>query len=473
MIAGGATVGAFAATVAGDRVARSLGALIEPAASPRTPTYHSRPSLQIPALTVATHEVGVAPGLIFLAPYNAPKNAQAGALIADNQGQLIWEQPLANLVTTDFRVQTYKGRQALTWWQGLVEYGHGVGHYVIADASYVPLATVNAGNGLAGDLHEFLLTDRGTALLTSYVITHRDLRAVGGSASGTIQDAMFQEIDLATGKVLLEWHSLDHIPITDSYYPLSVDWDYVHLNSIAVDSDQNLLISARNTHTIYKIDRATGAIIWKLGGKHGDFSIASDAIFAWQHDARRQANGTLTLFDNGDRVSRAVVIDIDETHRRVTLQRAYTHPSKLYADSQGNVQVLPGGNVLVGWGAQPYISEFDSSGELLFDARLGTNYISYRAYRQPWTGRPAGAPTIVAERAGSHTDAYVSWNGDTRVARWVALTGTSPATLSPLGSVPRTGFETGMRLSRRVVKLAVRGVDASGATVGTSELIAV
>jgi hypothetical protein len=157
----------------------------------------------------------------------------------------------------------------------------------------------------------------------------------------------------------------------------------------------------------------------------------------------------------------------------VTLQRAYTHPSKLYADSQGNVQVLPGGNVLVGWGAQPYISEFDSSGELLFDARLGTNYISYRAYRQPWTGRPAGAPTIVAERAGSHTDAYVSWNGDTRVARWVALTGTSPATLSPLGSVPRTGFETGMRLSRRVVKLAVRGVDASGATVGTSELIAV
>jgi hypothetical protein len=473
MIAGGATVGAFAATVAGDRVARSLGALIEPAASPRTPTYHSRPSLQIPALTVATHEVGVAPGLIFLAPYNAPKNAQAGALIADNQGQLIWEQPLANLVTTDFRVQTYKGRQALTWWQGLVEYGHGVGHYVIADASYVPLATVNAGNGLAGDLHEFLLTDRGTALLTSYVITHRDLRAVGGSASGTIQDAMFQEIDLATGKVLLEWHSLDHIPITDSYYPLSVDWDYVHLNSIAVDSDQNLLISARNTHTIYKIDRATGAIIWKLGGKHGDFSIASDAIFAWQHDARRQANGTLTLFDNGDRVSRAVVIDIDETHRRVTLQRAYTHPSSLYATSQGNVQVLPNGNILVGWGAQPYISEFTAAGELVFDGRLGANYESYRAFRMPWTGQGIGSPAVATKRTPAQTTVYVSWNGDTRVTHWIALAGTSATTLTQVAAAARTGFETSIGLSPALTRLQIQGRDATGKPLATTNPTAI
>ncbi len=473
LIAGGAGAGAFALTASGDHVACTLGALIEPALAPRTPTYHTRPDLQIPALVVNTLGKGVAPGLIFLAPYNAPNNAQAGAVIVDDTGEPVWEQPLAQLVTTDFRVQTYNGRPVLTWWQGVIRLGHGVGDYVIADSSYTPLARINAGNGRSGDLHEFLLTDRGTALLTTYTIARRDLRAVGGSASGTIQDAMFQEIDIASGNVLLEWHSLDHIPISDSYWPLSADWDYVHVNSIAVDRDQNLLVSARNTHTIYKLDRTSGAIIWRLGGKHSDFAFTADADFAWQHDARRAPDGTITVFDNGDRLSRAIALDVDETRRRVTLRRSYSHPGNLHADSQGNVQVLPGGNVLVGWGAQPYVSEFAPSGELLFDAMLATDYVSYRAYRVPWTGTATGTPTVVTERAGTHTNAFVSWNGDTRVARWVALTGASAATLSPIGSVVRTGFETGMRLSRDVASLAVRGVDSSGATVGTSDLLAV
>jgi Arylsulfotransferase (ASST) len=473
LIAGGASAGAFALTASGDHVAHTLAGLIEPAPAPRAPTYHTRPDLKIPALVVTTLNSGVAPGLIFLAPYNAPNNAQAGAVIVDDSGEPIWEQPLAKLVTTDFRVQRYRGRPALTWWQGVVVLGHGLGHYVIADSSYTPLARVNAGNGRSGDLHEFLLTDRGTALLTTYAIVGHDLRSVGGSATGTIQDAMVQEIDIASGRVLLEWHSLDHIEIGDSYWPLSSDWDYVHLNSIAVDRDNNLLVSSRNTHTIYKLDRTSGAIIWRLGGKRSDFSFGTEADFAWQHDARRQPDGTITLFDNGERLSRAVALEVDETHRRVTLRRSYTHPTNLHADSQGNVQVLPGGNVLVGWGAQPYVSEFAPSGELLFDAMLATNYVSYRAYRIPWTGEGAGAPTIVTSRARSHTDAFVSWNGDTRVVRWIAMTGTSPSTLSAVGSVRRTGFETGMRLSRNLASVAVRGVDASGATVGTSDLVAV
>lgn len=473
LVAGGVSAGAVALTVSGDHVTRTLGALLEPATAPRTPAYHTRPDLRIPALSVTTFAKGVAPGLLFLAPYNAPNNAQAGAVIVDDSGEPVWEQPLARLVTTDFRVQAYRGRPVLTWWQGIIELGHGVGSYVIADSQYTPLARINAGNGRAGDLHEFLLTERGTALLTSYAVTHADLRTVGGSASATIQDAMFQEVDIATGKVLLEWHSLDHIPISESYWPLTADWDYVHLNSIAVDHDQNLLVSSRNTHTIYKLDRRTGSIIWRLGGKRSDFSVSAEADFAWQHDARRQPDGTITMFDNGDRLSRAIALNVDEVHRRVTLRRAYTHPGNLHSDSQGNVQVLPGGNVLVGWGAQPYVSEFAPSGELLFDAVLARNYESYRAYRVPWAGLGNGTPTVVTQRSRSHTEAFVSWNGDTRVVRWVALSGSDASTLSPIGSIARTGFETGMRLSRNVVRLAIRGVDASGATVGTSKLVAV
>jgi hypothetical protein len=116
---------------------------------------------------------------------------------------------------------------------------------------------VQAGNGLRGDLHEFLLTSRGTALFTSYVITTADLRSVGGPKGGTIQDAIFQELDIATGRVLLEWHSLDHIALAESYWPTGKAWDYVHLNSVDVDADDgNLLVSSRNTHTLYKVDRA-------------------------------------------------------------------------------------------------------------------------------------------------------------------------------------------------------------------------
>jgi hypothetical protein len=473
LAAGGLGAGAFGLASAGDRVRQVLGTLVEPAAAPSLPIYRTRPDLRIPPLRVLTASPAATPGLIAVAPYNAPGDAQAGAIIVDETGEPIWEQPLPKLVTTDFRVQRYRGREALTWWQGLIVLGHGAGHYVIADTHYRPLATVNAGNGLAGDLHEFLLTDRGTALLTTYRVTEQDLRSVGGSRNGTIQDAMFQEIDVPSGRVLLEWHSLDHIPIAESYWPMMADWDYVHLNSIEVDRDENLLVSSRNTHTIYKLDRTSGEIMWRLGGKHSDFEIAPAAVFAWQHDARRQPDGSITVFDNGSERSRALALNVDESGRRVTLRQEYAHPSSLHSTSQGNVQVLPSGNVFVGWGAQPYLSEFTPSGKLVFDAELGSGYISYRAYRIPWSGIGAGVPTVVASSSRAGVEAFVSWNGDSRVARWVALTGTSRAALSPIGSIPRTGFETGMRLSREVTKLAIRGVDRSGATVGTSELIAV
>ena len=458
---------------AGRLLDRGYRALVDPADAPREPRFYSRPDLQIPTLTVTTPAAAVAPGLLLLAPYNAPLPAQAGAVIVDDTGEPVWEQPLAGLVTADFRVQTYRGKPALTWWQGVVVYGHGVGEYVIADPSYAPLARVNAGDRLHGDLHEFLLTDRGTALLTTYRMLRHDLSAAGGSRHGSIQDAMLQEIDVETGQVLLEWHSLDHIPLTESYWPVTTWWDYVHLNSIAIDTDNNLLVSSRNTHTIYKVNRSTGAVMWRLGGKRSDFAIDEDARFAWQHDARRQPDGSITLFDNGDRLSRAVVLSVDERNRRVKLIRSYTHPAGLYANSQGNVQILANGNVLVGWGAQPYISEFSEDGELVFDAHLGPNYVSYRAYRMPWTGVGTGAPAIVAQRAPDAITVYVSWNGDTRVAQWTVLAGSSRGHLAPIGTVQRSGFETGLEIPPSFTMLRVAGGDAQGNTLATSALLLV
>ena len=254
-----------------------------------------------------------------------------------------------------------------------------------------------------------------------------DLSSVGGSRKGTIQDAVFQELDLASGRVLLEWHSLDHVSLGESYAPVEADWDFFHVNSVDLDADGNLLVSSRSTHTIYKIDRRSGQILWRLGGKRSDFNMGSGSVFAWQHDARRQPDGTLSVFDNGatpavEKLSRGLILDLDEQSMTATLLRQYTHP-KLLTGSQGNVQPLPNGNVFVGWGEAPRVSEFHRSGRMLFDAELGQAYESYRAFRLPWTGTPAHAPSLALAGEGRALTAYASWNGATDVATWQLLAG--------------------------------------------------
>ena len=444
-------------------------------APPVPPRWHTRPDLRIPALTVTHSEEGVSTDPIFIAPYNSPVG-QAGAVIADNSGQPIWENPLAGKVTTNFRVQSYRGAPVLTWWEGVIEYGHGVGEYVIADASYRTVRRVQAARGLRGDLHEFVITPRDTALLTSYVITHADLSSVGGARDGTIQDAIFQEIDLASGEVLLEWHSLDRVPLDDSYAPVEADWDFFHINSVDLDGDGNLLVSSRSMHTIYKLDRS-GAIIWRLGGKRSDFEMGSGASFAWQHDARRQPDGTITVFDNGatpavEPLSRGLILDIDEQAMTAGLVRQYTHP-KILSGSQGSMQLLPNSNVFIGWGEAPRVSEFDRSGRMLFDAVLGDQYECYRAFRLPWTGRPADAPAIATTTGarGGATTVYASWNGATEVDTWQLLAGNQSGSLTPVASTRSLGFESALRTSAPGPLFAAQALDGSGALLGQSPTV--
>jgi hypothetical protein len=473
------------AGAAGLALTGSIGGVLAGAASRRkTPASHpppvplpqwqSRPDLKIPALTVTHSEQGASSDPIFIAPYNAPNEAQAGAVIADSGGQPVWENPIPHKVTTNFQVQQYRGSPVLTWWEGSIEYGHGVGEYVIADTSYRTVRRVQAARGLYGDLHEFVITPRDTALLTTYVITNADLSAVGGPRTGTIQDAIFQELDLASGKVLLEWHSLEQIPLQESYSPVSTDWDFFHINSVALDNDGNVLVSGRSTHTVYKIDKA-GTIMWRLGGKSGDFEMGAGSSFAWQHDARRQPDGTLTVFDNGsspavEKLSRGLILDVDEQAMSATLLHQYTHPGVL-ASSQGSVQLLANGNVFVGWGETPRVSEFDHAGHILFDAVLGSEYECYRAFRLPWSAQPAEAPAIaVAGDAGSRT-VYASWNGATEVHRWQLLAGGPSGALQPVSSTRALGFESALPAPVAATRFAVQALDSTGAPLGRSQTV--
>ena len=415
--------------------------------------FRSRPDLKPPPVRILVRAHGTAPGFVFIAPKKHV--AQAGPLILDNRGHVVWFHPLDTRGVTDFRVQHYRGKPVLTWWRGRPTHGKGAGNYAIVDTSYRPVARVRPGNGLVGDIHEFLITKRNTALMT---IFHR-VRVNGA----LVFEGALQEVDVATGRVLFEWHSLGHVALDESYEPrpkkASIPYDYFHVNSIDVDTDGNLLVSARNTHTVYEIDRRTGRIIWRLGGKRSDFTFGPGARFAWQHDARRLPDGTISLFDNeaapqvGPQ-SRVIVLRLDMRSRRATLVRSFTHRPPLVAVDQGNAQLLPDGHFLVGWGHQPYVTEFDARGRTLFDLRFGRDSDSYRAFRFRWVAHPLDRPSVAVQVR----TAYVSWNGATQVTAW-RFVGSARA-------VPRTGFETAIAVPRDAKQVEIEALDARGRVIG-------
>jgi hypothetical protein len=439
--------------------------------------FRSRPDLRPPAVEVSTGGRRLASGYVFVAPKLG--EGEHGPMIFDDAGRPVWFRD--GLYALNFRVQEYQGEPVLTWWEGKARPRPSVGEYVILDGSYREVKRVQAGNGYGGNQHDFLITPQGTALLTIYNLVTRDLSYLGGPVEGRVIEGVAQELDIETGEVLFEWHSLNHVDLEESYVATPTDpdyvYDYFHINSIEVDHDDNLLISARNTSAVYKLDRGSGEVLWRLSGKRSDFDMGEGTRTYWQHDARRQEDGTITIFDNGagpqvHPQSRGIVVELDEEAMKATLVRAYTHPDELVSTSQGNMQVLPNGNVFVGWGSEPFVSEFSRDGELLFDARIPPDDDSYRAFRFPWKGQPAAAPDVAADRrSDDEVTLYASWNGATEVESWEVLAGAHTDQLEPLGSVPRNGFETAISARTGEPHIAVRARDSSGRILGTSSAI--
>ena len=441
--------------------------------------FRSRPDLKVPRLLVTRPAEGTEPGYLFLAPKK--EGRPSGPMIVDETGRVVWFHPVEPKEATDFRVQRYHGKPVLTWWEGTQPtVGIGQGIFVIVDSRYRRIAEVHAGGGLQGDSHEFLITPRGTALLAAYDPVRYDLSSLGGPKKGYVWDSVVQEVDIATGRLLFEWRSLDHVGVGESAQRLPArtasaaqPFDYFHVNSVKPDADGNLLVSARNTSAVYKIDRASGEILWRLGGRRSDFELGEGARFAWQHDARRQEDGTVSIFDNSAipkvaEQSRALFLRLDRRPRRASLVRAYVHPRHLLSPHQGNVQRLSGGHVLVGWGGQPYVTEFTADGRVVFDAHLAVGD-SYRAYRFPWKGRPTDRPAVAVRRGSDGTvTVYASWNGATDVAAWEVLAG---ADLLPVARVASSGFETAVKVRTKSRYVAARALDEFGSELAVSATV--
>jgi hypothetical protein len=452
-------------------------------------SFRSRPELRPPDVTVSS-QAKTATGDLFLAPYSGV--GQYGPMILDEHGELIWFKPLSPAGTraADFRVQQYEGKPVLTWWQDpLIADGSSTAGEVIANSAYQDIAVIRAGNGYQPDLHEFLITPQGTGLITVYDAIDCNLSAVGGPRDGAVADTLVQEIDLKTGLVMYEWHSLDHVSLQSSYNsakPTSraEPFDYFHINSVDTGgeggSSQNgdLLIDSRNTWAAYDVEQKTGQVRWTLGGRHSSFKEGPGAATAYQHDARRQPGGAITFFDNGATPqvhpqSRAIELTLNETSMTATLARSYEHQNPLVAGSQGNVQALAGGDWMVGWGQAGYLSEIDGAGRVLFNAHLPPDWESYRTYALPWSGRPASAPAAAAIAApGAHAGAtvYASWNGASEVASWNVLAGASSTSLEPAASAAKSGFETSISLPAASASdyVEVQALSAAGTVLGSS-----
>jgi hypothetical protein len=403
-------------------------------------------------------------------------------MIIDGSCGLVWFRPAgSSLKAANFGVQEYRGEQVLTWWEGKeTSLGYGLGDYLIFDSSYRQIARVKAANGLQGDHHAFHLTPQGTALFTIFRETHTDLSAVGGPKYGGLLESVIQEIDIKTGKLLLQWNSLDHVPVTESYrsyYPPF--WDYMHANSIDLDYDGNLLVSARNMHAIYKLDRKTGEIIWRLGGKHSDFELTTGTRFAWQHDFNHVGEGRYTVFNNASNgvsqsasQSSGLMLEVNQKRKLVTLLHSYEHSPPLLCSTQGSVQLLPDGEIFIGWGSEPNFTQYTIHGQSVFDGSLPPQGDSYRAYRKPWSGTPLEPPAIVTQPAsGGGVTVYASWNGATKLASWTVLAGSSPDSLIHVAGAPRSGFETAIPVAATARYFAVAALDAEGKTLAYSKTL--
>jgi hypothetical protein len=452
---------------------------------PRRGTYHSYRSdrsLKAPRLSVTRRRGGRAPGYLVLnTGWDDERPRPEGLLIADDRGQPVYFKPrTAERKIFDVAVQRYQGQPVITYWEGRFAAGWGYGDYVALDESYREILRIEAKSGYRADIHDMRITPENTVLVLVYNRVRHDLRSVGGRRNGEVLDNVIQEIDPVSGRLLFEWHSLDAIGVRESRDrpARGESFDYFHLNSMEVGPDGDILISARNTCAVYEIDRTTGALNWRLGGKRSDFRLDRGSRFCRQHDARWAADGVITIFDNrvaspSDRgQSRAIKLAVDERRRRVRLLRGYKHPNRPAVPNKGGARMQPNGNLLVAWGAVPVITEFTRRGRIVFNARFaGATDGSYRALRSDWVGRPTTDPAVAAESRGDRVAVWASWNGATEIARWEVLVGPSPDALTRIGGAAPSGFETAFVVPGQHAYVAVRALDSGGNVLGTSAAV--
>jgi hypothetical protein len=382
-------------------------------------------------------------------------------MILENNGDPVFYRRTPSRAR-DFKVQP----------TGLLTYRLGPPQNVFhgMDATYAVTDTFYAGHGYGTDEHDLQILPNGNALVIALDHQQIDMSVLvpGGRTDAVVIGNHIQELD-KDHNVVFEWRSWDNFEITDARH---IDLtggtiDYVHMNSISVDTDGNIIISSRHLSEITKIDRSTGTVMWRLGGAKNQFTFAGmEGPFSWQHDARALGNNTYTIFDNGNwnspRETRVLEYNLDTTNRGATLVWEYRHTPAFYTWWMGNAQRLPGGNTVIGWAdaSLPRLTEVTPAGETVLELDFATPAHCYRVFKFPWEGK-ASAPYLTAEPLSVGARLLFPVFGDSSIQKYYIYAGRSahPTTLVDSSIVPSidvTGLDTGNHYFR------VTAVDGSG-----------
>ncbi len=330
------------------------------------------------------------PGYFFLAaPVSMDTLHSAYLATVDNRGVPVFfrrmEYPVLTLMLQKDGRLTF-----LSWKTDYV--------YFMNDLLQLTDSITTAGYDL--NSHDYAVAENGHILLLGIDKEHKDMSEVvpGGDPNATILEGVVQEFD-ENKHLLYTWKTSDHFDVTDgNEKSIFVDLtagivDYCHLNAIAVDSDTSFLISSRHMDEITKVDRRTGEIIWRLGGKHNMFTFLNDSLgFTHQHSIRKLENGHILLFDNGNMhdppASSAVEYALDEKNRTATLIKRFRHTPDVFSVYIGSTFRLPNGNTLVDWGnTAPSLTEYHPDGTVAVEFDFSEHSFSRQVFKYNWQPR--------------------------------------------------------------------------------------
>lgn len=413
----------------GDSIANGLPAtsgLSKTKSIQQTAADSSLPS-NFPKFTVTKGTGTPAAGSIFLSPSHFVDN-KGFNLIIDNDGKVVYWQEVTDGTPVDFQVlpNGYLGYGSMYEFYDFT--GGGPTKFHMMDSSYTIIDSFKMGNGYVAESHEFQLLPNGHALMLSYDLQPVDMSklVVGGHPGATVVGSIIQELDVDKN-VVFQWRSWDHLDIKDSYSPSLTQkvFDPIHVNSIDMDADNNLLVSIMAFAGVSKISRQTGDILWTMGGSKNQFTFLNDdegsatapQYFMYQHDVRRLANGNILMIDDGYKPkrdwSRAVEYKIDEANKTATKVWQYRHTPDISINTMGTAQRLPNGNTLIGWGmasgiVKTAVTEVDQSGNVVLELAFNGNlWQSYRAYKYDWHGGTHFAQVLLWELGADNS---YSWN---------------------------------------------------------------
>ncbi|KPM41185.1 hypothetical protein AK830_g5346 [Neonectria ditissima] len=386
----------------------------------------------------------------------------------------------------DARAQELDGTNYLTFIEG--------GDCHVFDGSYRKRWTVTAkdlGRSTKADLHEFQFTSQGNAIMSVYQDIKYNLTVLGGEDNGLLNDAIYEEVELETNRVLNLWRASNHFNLSDTYFDYGPDkgfmgsdgFDWFHIDSVykARSREGDYLISSQALSMISLIDGETGDPKWVLGGKHNQFKDLSGGNatnFAHQHNARfvQRNESRVSFFDNHaletgpcnhGNCSRGVVVELDYAAMTVRLHEEFFHPQRVSSGTEGSVQSLKNGNFLVGWGMNPGFTEHLPNGTVVMDVQRGAlpnvagvrpnmGMTVYRAWKMDWVGRPPWGPEIASVsqvsqfNVSANATIYVSWNGNTEIDAWEVYASDDPMNITVshrrVRNSTRIGFETPITL---------------------------